>query len=465
MSPRLVANCSLVLVLAMMLAGCAPPAASPTAAVQPTSPPAAAPTTAATEATAAPSTDADPEPTVAPQPVTLRFASWQWGEPGFGDFYREAYQAFVAENPHITVEEYALPVNQYFDQMLTQVQTGSPADLIMLRASLYPQYVAMGALEPLSAKMTDETDILERWDPAQTTDLMVDGEMYGLLVMSRSFQMVYNRNELEAVGIAAVPETPEEFFEAAVALTRVDPATGEQKYGYKFSTSVNDFGFYEDIMLWVNCFGGNFARDGQVTANDPATVQGLTFLKRMYDAQVTPLGIPFSEAQQRIVSGNLAMLHGGPFIYPFLEAIDAEKVQDIGFAGTPCPNHTSTGGPQNVLVIPAQAQNKDAAWEYMKFIARPEWQERFPELTFSLPGMQGALGDEFREQYPWFELFDRAQPYAISIAPPGFEVYQSEWQRLVGEKVEAMFLNNLPPEQVAEDIQATLEEFVARAGN
>jgi len=77
------------------------------------------------------------------------------------------------------------------------------------------------------------------------------------------------------------------------------------------------------------------------------------------------------------------MLTGGPFVYPFLEQLDAEKVKNIDFGGTPCPNHTSTGGPQNVIVIPAAAKNKDAAWEYIKFIAQPEWQAKFPELTFS----------------------------------------------------------------------------------
>lgn len=440
---------SSLFVLVFLVTACAPvatPTEAPAAAAPPTEAPAAMEPTA--EA---------PEPM---EEVTLRFASWQWGEPGFGDFYREAAEAFHELHPNITVEEYSLPVDQYFDKMLTEVQSGSPADLIMLRGSLYPQYVAMEALEPLDDRLA-ETDILERWDDAQTTALKVDGKTYGLLTMTRNYQIVYNKAAFEEAGIDKFPETPEEFYEATVALTRKDEATGEQKYGLAFPTTVNDFGFYEGIMLWVNCYGGNFARDGQVTATDPNTIKGLDLMKRMFDAKVTPLGITFSEQQQRIIDGNLGMLTGGPFVYPFLEQLDAEKVKNIDFGGTPCPNHTSTGGPQNVIVIPAAAKNKDAAWEYIKFIAQPEWQAKFPELTFSQPGMKGAMREDFADQYPWFKIFLDASPYTISISPPGFEIYQTEWQRIVGEKVEQMFYNNLPPEQVAQDIQTALEEFVA----
>lgn len=442
---------SLLLILVFMVAACAP-AATPTEA--PTAP--AAP---ATEAPAAPAASA----TEAPKPaenVTLRFASWQWGEPGFGDFYREVGAALHEQQPNITVEEYSLPVDQYFDKMLTEVQSGSPADLIMLRASLYPQYVAMQALEPIDDLLAT-TDIVDRWDPAQTSVLKIDGKTYGLLMMTRNYQIVYNKEAFKEAGVDKFPETPEEFYEATVALTRKDAASGEQKYGLAFPTSVNDYGFYEGIMLWVNCYGGNFAKDGQITATDPNTIKGLDLMKRMFDAKVTPLGITFSEQQQRIIDGNLAMLTGGPFVYPFLEKIDAEKVKNIDFGGTPCPNHTTTGGPQNVLVIPAAAKNKAAAWEYIKVAAQPEWQAKFPELTFSQPGMKGAMKEDFAKQYPWFKIFLDASPYAISISPPGFAIYQSEWQRIVGEKVEAMFYKNISPEKTAQDIQTALEEFIA----
>ncbi|MCC6147901.1 MAG: sugar ABC transporter substrate-binding protein [Anaerolineaceae bacterium] len=442
---------SLLFVLVFLVTACTP-AATPTAAPATAVPPADVPTAAVEQPTV--------EATKPEEKVTLRFASWQWGEPGFGDFYREAAEGLHELNPNITVEEYSLPVDQYFDKMLTEVQSGSPADLIMLRGSLYPQYVAMGALEPLDDRLA-QTDIIQRWDPAQTTVLKIDGKTYGLLMMTRNYQMVYNKAAFKEAGIDKFPETPEEFYEATVALTRKDAATGEQKYGLAFPTTVNDYGFYEGIMLWVNCYGGNFAKDGKITATDPNTIKGLEFMKRMFDAKVTPLGITFSEQQQRIIDGNLGMLVGGPFVYPFLEKLDAEKVKNIDFGGTPCPNHTSTGGPQNVIVIPAAAKNKDAAWEYIKFIAQPEWQAKFPELTFSQPGMEGAMSADFAKQYPWFKIFSDAAPYTISISPPGFEIYQSEWQRIVGEKVEQMFYNNLPPEQVAQDIQTALEEFVA----
>ncbi|MCL4459239.1 MAG: sugar ABC transporter substrate-binding protein [Chloroflexi bacterium] len=398
-------------------------------------------------------------PTPQKPPTVVRFASWQWGEPGFGDFYRAAAKAFEVANPAIHIEEYSLPVSQYFDKMLIEVQSGSPADLIMLRGANYLQYVSMGVLKPLDDYLA-KTDILSRWDPAQTSVLKVDGKIYGLLMMTRNYQIVYNKKAFAAAGIDKFPQTPEEFYAAAVKLTKKG-ITGEQNYGYAFATTQKDYGFYEDIVLWVNCFGGNFARDGKVTATDPNTIKGLAFMKSLFDAGVTPKGVGFDQTQQWLAEGKLGMLHGGPFVYKFIEQRFPDKIQDIGFAGLPSPNHTSTGGPQNVLVIPAAAKNSDAAWEFMKFLAQPDWQRKFPEMTFSLPGMGDALSPDFQAKYPWFKIFADAQPYTITIAPPGFEIYFSEWQKLVGDKVEGMFYNNRPPAQVAQDIQKTLEEFVA----
>ena len=443
---------SLLFVLVFLVTACTP-AAAPTEAQAP------APATKAPATEAPAAAEPTAEPAKPAEKVTLRFASWQWGEPGYGDFYRQAATALHEKDPNITVEEYSLPVDQYFDKMLTEIQSGSPADLIMLRASLYPQYVAMGALEPLDDRLA-ETDILSRWDPAQTTLLKIDGKIYGLLMMTRNYQIAYNKESFKKAGIDKFPETPDEFYEATAALTQKG-ASGEQQYGLAFPTTVNDYGFYEGIMLWVNCYGGNFAKDGQITATDPNTIKGLELMKRMFDAKVTPLGTTFAEQQQRLIDGNLAMLPAGPFLYPFLQKLDAEKAKNVDFGGTPCPNHTSTGGPQNVLVIPAAAKNKDAAWEYIKFAAQSDWQSKFAELTFSQPGMKDAMSPDFAKQYPWFQIYLDASPYAISISPPGFEIYQSEWQRIVGEKVEEMFYKNLKPEQAAQNIQTALEDFIA----
>jgi multiple sugar transport system substrate-binding protein len=445
------------LVVGVILAACAPaPTPAPTAA-PPTSAPVATSVPASTAVSAATSA---PSATAAPKlQGNLRFANWQWGEPGFGDFYKAAEKAFVAANPGVTIEEYALPVNQYFDKMLTDVQSGSPADLMMLRGSNYAQFQSMGALTALDDRFA-KTDILSRWDPAQSTVLKIDGKTYGLLMLTRNYQIIYNKKAFAAAGITKFPTTPDEFLAAATKLTR-KTSTGEQYYGYSFATTQKDFGFYEDIVLWANCFGGNFAKEGKITATDPNTIKGLTFMKSMFDAGVMPKGLEFSETQTRLANGSLAMLHGQPGVYSFVQQQAPDKLADIDFGGMPCPNHTSTGGPQNVLVIPAKGKNPDLAFEFMKFLASPEWQRKFPDMTFSLPGMQNALSPDFQTKYPWFKVFSDAQPYTIIIAPSGFEIYQSEWQKIVGDRVEAMFYTNKPSDQTAQDVQKALSDFVA----
>ncbi len=43
------------------------------------------------------------------QKIKLRFANWQWTEPGFKDFYSEVKQEFERVNPNVEIEPYSLP--------------------------------------------------------------------------------------------------------------------------------------------------------------------------------------------------------------------------------------------------------------------------------------------------------------------------------------------------------------------
>ncbi len=391
--------------------------------------------------------------------IKVRYPNWQWGQIGFKDFFGEAAQAFEKENPNVQIEGITIPVGQYFDKMITEIQAGAPADLIMLRGDNYHQFVSMGALEALDRWM-DRTDIKKTFYPEQRTFAGVDGKTYGLLVLNRTLQLIYNKAIFKDAGVA-LPKTQEEFLETAKKLTVRDKDGNVVRYGMALMTT-NERDLYEFLLMFIVGYGGNFAKDGKPTAMDPRVIDGVKLYKRFFDAGVIPKGMNRNQFRQLFWEGKVAMYPEGSWQWAAIEKANPGILKDVDFAPVPWPNQMSTGGAQNFMAIPQQAKHKDEAWKYLELIARPEWQRRYAELTQSIPGRLGTIDAAFLGKYPWFKPFLEGQKHVSPVSPPGLELVNEEFQKIVRDKVSEVLFKNRPVEQAMAEAQQDLERLVAR---
>jgi multiple sugar transport system substrate-binding protein len=427
----------------LLLAGCTVPVA-----------PVATPQAEAPAAAPAP-----PAPAAAPAAVTIRYSNWQWEEPGLQDFWANAVAAFSEANPGITVEKYGIPWKGYYDKVTTEVQSGAAADVMMITFDRYHQFRAMGALTPLDNYLA-KTDILERFQEQQKTDLAIDGKIYGVISYMRNWQINYNKAFYEEAGLA-IPTTPEEFLDAAVKLTKKRADGTVERYGYAMATQSKDGGMYSDVFFWVNGFGGNFAKDGVPTATDPNTVAAIKFLKKMFDSGAMPSGVGFGTYQQWFPEGKLAMLHGGQQNWVFVEKQNPDLLKDVGFFPAPFPNATSPGGIQGILVISKDSKHPEEAFKFIEFVSQPDWQRSWLMASKMIPAQKGIADQAYVDQYPYMQVFMDAMPYARPIAPPGFEVYSGEFQKIVEDAVEKILYTNADVDATMAQLQAELEAFVA----
>jgi multiple sugar transport system substrate-binding protein len=391
--------------------------------------------------------------------IKVRYPNWQWGQIGFKDFFSEAAQAFEKENPNIQIEGITIPVGQYFDKMIAEIQAGTPADLVMLRGDNYHQFVGMDALEPLDRWM-DKTDIKKAYYPEQDTFAVIGGKTYGLLVLNRTLQLLYNKALLKDAGIS-LPKTQEEFLEAAKKLTVRDASGNVVRYGTALMTT-NERDLYEFLLLFVVGYGGNFAKDGKPTATDPRVLEGVKLYKRIFDAGVIPKGMNRNQFRQLFWEGKVAMYPEGSWQWAAIQKANPTILKDVDFAPVPWPNRMSTGGAQNFLAIPRQARHKEEAWKYLELISRPEWQRRYAELAQSIPGRQGRIDAAFLAKYPWFKAFLEGQKSVSPVSPPGLELVNEEFQKIILDKVSEVLFRNRPVDQAMAEAQQDLERLVAR---
>lgn len=116
----------------------------------------------------------------------------------------------------------------------------------------------------------------DRFSANALADMTVDGEVYGIPYYSHAQVMWYRDDLLEAAGLD-VPQTWDEFYDAAVALTK------DGVYGAAVSLSPNDLLGTRYLNYYVRSAGGSLLND-DLTANltSPEAIEGIKFWVDVY---------------------------------------------------------------------------------------------------------------------------------------------------------------------------------------
>ncbi len=231
--------------------------------------------------------------------------------------------------------------------------------------------------------LTDITDVaIERgWDQIlspglQTTSryengIMGSGPWYGVTNYGEYVMVYYNMNMFEANGVE-VPTTLDEF-EAAMQ-TFVDAgitplAVGATEYPAQHI-------FYELVLSqadhdWVNAYQ---LYQGDVDFHDEAFTFGA---EKMADwvskgfIGEDSTGIPAEDMGVSFENGEFPMVISGSWWYGrFMEEITAFEWSTFLFPG----NELNAGSGGNIWIVPANAQNKDLAYDFIDITLSPEIQ-------------------------------------------------------------------------------------------
>lgn len=378
----------------------------------------------------------------------IRFPSWMWGEAGTGDWFRRGVAEFESQNPGTKVIPALIPAGQYEEKLLIDMAGGGAPDLAPVFTNMMPKLIRLGLLEPLDGQLM-KTDWAKNLLPVQKV-AQYQGKTYGVVLTASPNGLIYNKKLLDKAGVD-VPTTPEEML---VAARKVKQVTGA--FGYGFATRTADvLEAYIPLMQWAIGFGGDFAKDGVPTANDPKTIAGLKFLKRFYDEGLTPIGLDGPMLRKMFVEEKIAMLIDGPWAITYVNEVAPELYQHIGFAAPPTPTHAAiTGGA--FYTIPVHAKHKKEAFALMSLYNQPEMQRRWLEDLLQIPGQAVKASPAFLEEHPWVEdMMDVASKYpaGFGYAAPGFEEYAGEVQRMVVDGIARVWGGQVSVEVAMNDVQ------------
>jgi multiple sugar transport system substrate-binding protein len=351
-----------------------------------------------------------------------------------GEMVAQLIPEFERRNPGIKVDLQQMPVLSAHEKLLTAFAGESLPDVSPLGNTWIPEFAALGALEPLDAKIAatpgfDAADFYPgAWDSG-----VVEGKVLAVPWYSETRLPFYRIDLLKQAGVRVIPQNWDEWHAAMRAIKR---EVGSERYAILLP--LNEF---EPFLSLAIQEPEPLLRDGGRYGNfrSAGFKHALGFYETLFDEKLAPVltNNQISNVWDEFGKGYYAFYISGPWnIAKFKERLPAWQQDDWMTMPLPGPNGPGASLANGTsFVIFRDSQRKAAAWKLIEYLSAPDTQAKFHALTGNLPPRRSpwrmpALANDphakaFREQ------LERAVP---TPKVPEWERIATEL-RLIGEEV------------------------------
>ena len=343
-------------------------------------------------------------------------------------------------------------------------QVDSP-DVIRATNFQQPEFAATGGVLPLDELVArDKVDLNDWLIPLEQTK--INGKLWGLQQDYRVPVLVYRKSRFAEAQVTTPPSTYDEVAALGTKLSK-DNITG---YAIPLGVTGGIGGaqaFVEFVLssMLAGNTGELFAPDGRnIGFSDERLRLAATTVRDLFAKKAsTPVTLQFgyNELQDGLRAGTVASATFGLYRYKGLERQVANN--DLAWAAAPS---LEPGGKHTVygfqLDINANSPRKDAAWEFIKYMASPAAQ-----MLAARGGEVVARASVYND--PYFASPEAAdqQGWKQVVQQRGrmvtYSVIQSTFNQIAGEAFQRMILRNAPPESVITEIKTRYAEALAKA--
>ncbi len=412
-----------------LLSGCVPQAAAP-----------AAPAPAASAPAAAGATQAAPAGT---RSLSMAYDAVQ--------FWIDQANEFTAQTG-IDFKYESIPFPQLHDKYLASFMSGGKEyDVVHVRDDYVVEWGSRGWLDPIDARLDDTLKGL--YFPSAFKYLTYENQIYGMPRYVWLWQFYYNTDLFEKAGVKDLPKTWGEMRDVAKKLTNAP-----DHYGFVAALGAT---------LPVNLFSvalraeGSELLDGRKPIfNSAAGAVALQYLVDMVqDGSVDPSSFALTTTTAMtdiFTQGRAAMCLSTP---PTLAlAADPAKSKTVGQVqvglipgGTKevSAGYSELGG----VAITNTSADKDAAWEYLKFVCSQEQQKKMALAIGRIPTIPALLDDpEVQKGYPAATVAKEQMKYpmGMSIVVPE----QAELNKALANELVAALQGQKQVKQALADAEA-----------
>jgi multiple sugar transport system substrate-binding protein len=379
---------------------------------------------------------------------------WAVGREGevLGEFIRE----FEAGHPGIRVEVQKLPWRGAHEKLLTSVVGEATPDLAQMGNTWLPEFVSIGALAPLGVSVAGSTVVAQDdYFPGIWDTNVIGGQVYGVPWYVDARLLFYRRDILAEAGFDRPPRDWTEWREMLIAIKQRRP----DRYGVLMPLNEAEpllaLGLQQDQpLLRDGGRWGNFRSEG--------FRRTLTFYADVFRRDLAPriTNLQLSNVWDEFGRGYFAFYISGPWqLGEFKRRLPA-ALQDSWMTaplpGPDGPGASIAGGAS--LVVFAGSPRKEAAWQLIEFLARPDVQRRFYASTGNLPPRRTSWADPALDDVRAAAFRDQLERVKPTPKVP-------EWERIATELYivgEQLAHGRITVDQAATELDARADRILEK---
>jgi multiple sugar transport system substrate-binding protein len=349
-------------------------------------------------------------------------------------------QALVTEferaNPDVRVRVQQVPWSAAHEKLLTAYVGEATPDLSQLGNTWIPEFAALGALEPLDARVARSAAVTRAsYFPGIWATNVVDDTTFGIPWYVDTRVMFYRSDLLRRAGHERPPESWTAWAQAMRDVKALGPPTE-----YAALLPLDEWAL--PVILGMQNGATLLDSAGARGAfRDPRFREAFSYYTSLFRDGLAPAvaNTQISNLYQEFARGRFVFYVTGPWnIGEFRHRIPAELQDAWMTAPLPGPHGaasgTSTAGGASLVVFRASA-HKRAAWRLVEFLSQPAQQARFYALSGNLP--------------------PRTEPW--EVAPLATDIHARAFREQLGRTIP------LPPVPEAELIVQRVAQYAEQA--
>lgn len=212
---------------------------------------------------------------------------------------------FELKNPLIDIELQVANWDILDGIYTTMISQNQPPDL--LNTNVYAHFAEDGLLNDFNDILSPE--LRAKLYPNLMSMDQIEGKQYAIPYVASIRSLYYNRTIFDQAGISKPPATWSQLKADALKIKKAGGA-----YGFGVDLTDNETQAYLSYFFFGA--GGGWIKDGKWTINSPENVEGLTYLKELFDAGLTdpePTVTTRDEKQRILGDGKLGMMISGNY--------------------------------------------------------------------------------------------------------------------------------------------------------
>lgn len=278
-----------------------------------------------------------------------------------------AADSFVAEHPGVTINIETMSWGDFNTKWKAGITTGDLPDMsIAQNTGEVAEMLNAGVLAPIENVVTAIGE--ERFSKNALADMTADGTKYGVPYYSHAQVMWYRKDLLEDAGLS-VPQTWDEFYDAAVELTK------DGVYGAGVSMSPNDLLCTRYLNYYVQSGGGSLLND-DLTANltSDLALEGIQFWLDVYKncSPAETINYTVNDHATMFYQGITAFDFNSGFMISGVEGNREDLLDSISCAPLPVMNsgdpYYSAEATHIPLVIWKNSENQNICEKFIEYL-------------------------------------------------------------------------------------------------